>query len=753
MKKIFFLLTLNLLVSSNARSQDTLALSAYESAVSFLGDNLYTNRVFNFRVLPNWFPDDSGFWYTTDSPTGTVYEQYKYSWPDTAPLFDHEKLADILGLLLNESFDADDLPISKLTYIDANLLEFTINNVEYAYAIDADSVSQKITIPPAPEISGHHSMSPDSSWIAYTENYNLFIKSSSTGEIRQLSTSGIKNYEYGSMYGWGDIMEGESDERPEHFYAEWSEDGKWIMTMLCDLRSAQKMYLLDHSFEDIYRPKLLSYYRGSPGDTAMVYHTPVFFNVPTGEEVHIDLPRTTHINPYDVALSTNSEEIYLIKLERGYKTMNIYRFNLASKQRELIYTETSETNIDAFDYEETSDHQTLFILSEKSGWRQLYSFGLASQKEIAITDGSYYINSIEYVDEINEKLYFLASGKEPGVNPYFQNLYSISFDGKDLKLLTSTDYHHEIDISPDSAHFVDNASTISDPTRSSLNLLSTGEDVHKIRRADISNLGKWIPPVAFSTIGRNGTSTIYGALYKPTSFDENKSYPIIDASYTGPHTQVFPKSFRRAFHLQALAELGFIVVCIDGLGSSGRSKAFHDYSYRNLGGNLEDHVLAIQRLGRKHNWIDTNRVGIYGHSAGGYDAGHAMLQFPDFYKVAVASSGDHDHRMEKAWWPEMYMGWPVDSAYHQQSNVTMAGNLKGKLLLVHGGIDENVNPSATFKLADALVMADKKFDLLILPSQRHGYVGQYRSYFTKIRWNYFVEHLLGVKSRWEIPFN
>jgi len=752
MKKNLTIIAL-MALSFSAKSQDTLALSSYERAVSFLGENLYTDRVFNMRVLPNWFPDQSGFWYTHDSPKGTEYYQYELSSNTTSWLFDHDKLKDLLSELLNESFDADDLPISNLRYLDANRLEISVHLVDYTYIIDIDSLSQKISIPTAPPITGDYRMSPDSTWIAYTQDYNLFIKSNSTGEIRQLSNSGIKNYEYGSMYGWSDLMEGESDERPEHFYAEWSEDGNWIMTMLCDLRSANKMYLLDHSFDDLYRPKLLSYYRGSPGDTAMVYHTPVFFNVTTGEEVSIDLPRTTHINPYDVCESKEPNEIYLLKLERGYQTMNIYSFNLMNKKRELLYTETSETNIDEFDYEQTTDLRTLFILSEKSGWRQLYSLDLETKNETALTDGSYYINSIEYVDEVNEKLYFLASGRELGVNPYFQNLYSINFNGEELKLLTPSDYHHEIDISPGGEYFIDNASTISNPTRSSLNLLNTGEVVHKLRSADIKNLGKWIPPVAFNTTGRDGTSTIYGALYTPTSFDENKSYPIIDASYTGPHTQVFPKSFRRAFHLQALAELGFIVVCIDGLGSSGRSKAFHDYSYRNLGGNLEDHVIAIRSLGRKHNWIDTNRVGIYGHSAGGYDAGHAMLQFPDFYKVAVSSSGDHDHRMEKAWWPEMYMGWPVDSAYHQQSNVTMAGNLKGKLLLVHGGIDENVNPSATFKLADALILADKKFDLLILPSQRHGYIGQYHTYFIKARWNYFVENLLGVESRWNIPFN
>jgi dipeptidyl-peptidase-4 len=204
--------------------------------------------------------------------------------------------------------------------------------------------------------------------------------------------------------------------------------------------------------------------------------------------------------------------------------------------------------------------------------------------------------------------------------------------------------------------------------------------------------------------------------------------------------------------LQSYAELGFIALVVDGLGSSGRSKSFHNYSYKNLGGNLEDHVLAIRELGKRYQWIDTSRVGIFGHSAGGYDAAHALLAYPDFYKVGVASSADHDHRMEKAWWPEMYMGWPVDSAYHLQSNITMAGNLKGKLLMTHGGIDENVNPSATFKLAEALIRADKPFDMLILPSQHHGYQGNHSRYFIKLRWNYFIEHLRGVDPVWNFKW-
>ena len=232
-------------------------------------------------------------------------------------------------------------------------------------------------------------------------------------------------------------------------------------------------------------------------------------------------------------------------------------------------------------------------------------------------------------------------------------------------------------------------------------------------------------------------------------FDPNKKYPVLDATYTGPHTQLFPRSFDQAFRNQTWAELGFVVIVVDGLGTTGRSKAFREFSYQNMGDNLRDHVIAIKALGDQYSWVDTTRVGIFGHSAGGYDTGHALLAFPDFYKVGVASAGDHDFRMEKAWWPEMYMGWPVTEKYEEVSNIKMAPNLKGKLMIVHGGMDHNVNSSATFKLAEALVNANKDFDLVILPSQRHGFQGKAAEFFQKKRWNYFIEHLLGLEPRWD----
>lgn len=730
-------------------AQNKITIDDYNRAVGFMYENRNNKKVFNVNIRPNWFPDSTGVWYINHSPENKKYLKISFPGRVLSDLFDHEKVAQILRDSLKTEVQPTDLPIDNIVYNKPNELLISVKGKSFLLNTD----TYLVEAPPVEDKKDPNEIaSPDDNWIAYSEDYNLYIKSTKTGEIKQLSKAGKKGYEYASWYGWMDILEGENAERPKNFDVDWSEDSKWIYADICDLRTARKMYLLDWSVDTLYRPRLLSYYRGSPGDTTMIYMEPVFFNVTTGKEIKVNLPIGTHINSTRVRWSKTPGKVYLEQTSRGYQNMGIYTFDLATEKLDKIYSETSSTNIDNFRYMLAEDSGFIFYLSEKSGWRQLYSLDLKTKKEKPITNGSFYINSVERIDEKAQKIYFLASGKEEGRNPYYQNLYSVSFNGKTLKLLTQEDQNHNIELSLDGSYFVDNYSTVNTPTTTVLRSVDTGKILKELGRAETLNLNGWSPPEIFTTLARDGKTTIYGALWKPTNFDSNKHYPVIEMSYTGPHTQVFPTEFAAAFGLQSYAELGFIVVVVDGLGSSGRSKEFHNYSYKNLGGNLEDHVRAIKQLGRKYSWVDTTRVGIFGHSAGGYDAGHAVLAYPDFYKVAVASSADHDHRMEKAWWPEMYMGWPVDSSYHLQSNITMAGNLKGKLLITHGGIDDNVNPSATFKLAEALIKADKQFDMLILPSQQHGYRGAHQKYFTKTRWNYFIKHLRGVEPIWDFEW-
>ena len=749
-KRLFAILTfMCAFLLGNAQE---LSLNHYERAVSFMYDNYNNKTAFNLYTPVNWFKDKSGIWFLDHNKEGKWYKTVSFKDHKVEPLFDQEKLAKALSVTLEDEVKASQLPVSGIERTEEGNLTFNVNGKRYILDLKNYELSLKEE-EEKEEPNPFESKSPDGKWIAYAKDHNLFIRSVETNEAFQLSHDGKKGYEYASWYGWYDKMEGENGERPKRFYVDWSEDSKWLTTSVVDLQNAEKMYLLDWSIDSLYKPKLLSYYRGSPADTTMVHIKPVFYDIEAKKEIKTNLPKHTHINSVSVRWAETSGVLFANYSERGYQTEYIKRIDLNTNTEQTLITETSKTNIDNFTYRPLEKLNKILFLSERSGWRQMYLHDLGTNETKALTQGSYYINSIEHIDEENGIIYFKASGKEAGNNPYHQQVYRVDMEGE-VTLLTPEKTHHSVSFSEDGSYFVDNYSTISVPTRTVLRNSKTGKILTELTKANVDEARAkgWIAPEVFQLTAKDGKTTIYGAIWKPTDFDPSKSYPIIDHSYTGPHTQVFPKTFDRIFMNQSLAELGFIVMMVDGLGTSGRSKAFHNHSYKNMGNNLEDHVLAIKYLGETHSWIDAERVGIFGHSAGGYDTGRALLAFPDFYKVGVASSADHDFRMEKAWWPEMYMGWPVDSSYHEVSNVTNAGNLKGKLLITHGGIDDNVNPSASFKLAEALIKADKEFDLLILPSQRHGYTGDHRKYFIKKRWNYFVEHLLGVAPIWDFKW-
>ncbi len=746
MKKSLLLITIVLLQVSLLAQKIT--KQDYERAAALQMRNLNSGKkVFNLNLAVNWNADSTGFTYVTQDKKEKRFTKFEFATMKAAPLFDHTQFAKTLTDLLKKPVTATDIPVTDVRSINKSQVSLAVDGKNYLLNLNNYTLTPKEEPRPNPM----ESKSPDGKWIAYSDQYNLYIKSAATGETKQLSTAGKKNYEYASYYGWGEIIEGENGERPPHFGVQWSPDSKWIQTYICDLTKGQKMYLLDWSIDTLYKPKLLSYYRGSPGDTDMVYMTPVLFNVATGEETRKDEFR--NVNTARCVWAKEPGILLIQNGKRGYQQIDMYQYDVNTKMQTLLYSEKSTTNIDNFSWRAMNDGEKMLLTSEKDGWKQLYLLDTKDKSVKPVTNGSYYVNGISFVDDKTKSILFTAQGKEDGRNPYYQHLYSINADGSATTLLTPENANHEISVSPDGKYFVDNISTLDQPTRTVLRETSAGKIVAELSKAIVDDLLKmnFKFPQAFTAIGRDDTTTIYGAIWKPSNFDHTKKYPVIDQSYTGPHTNMFPRSFSAALgrNNQAIAELGFIVVTIDGMGTAGRSKAFHNVSYKNMGKNLTDHVLAIRELGKRYTWIDTTKVGIFGHSAGGYDAGHAMLEFPNFYKVAVASSADHDFRMEKDWWPEMYMGWPVDSSYHYASNITMAKNLKGKLLIVHGGIDENVNPSATFKLAEALVRADKEFDMLIFPSQRHGYTGKFNEYFTKKMWNYFVEHLLGLKPIWD----
>jgi len=313
-------------------------------------------------------------------------------------------------------------------------------------------------------------------------------------------------------------------------------------------------------------------------------------------------------------------------------------------------------------------------------------------------------------------------------------------------LLSPENADHSVSVSPDGAFFVDSYSRPELPGETVLRRTKDSSEVRVLEKADASELTKtgWKFAEPFQGKAADGTTDLYGLIWKPSNFDPAKKYPIVEFVYTGPQSFFVPKSFGRTLWLQSVAELGFVVVMVDGRGTTGRSRAFHQFSYRNLGGSFGDHVAMIKQMALRYPYMDATRVGIFGTSAGGYGAAHAMLAFPEFYKVGVSTSGDHDARLDKAWWNEAYQGYPVQDDYAVQSNVTMAGRLQGHLLLEHGDIDDNVHPVETIRFVDALMKANKNFDMLFVPNMFHGESGEHALYLVRRRWDYFVQYLLGV---------
>ncbi len=724
----------------------TIGVEDYKLAESFLRKNL-EKKVFHLEVIPNWIKKSSNFWYRVNTREGEKFFIVDPEKRIKKEAFDHEKLLNLLSAKTGKKYPRTPLPFKSIKFIDEKKIEFELEGKIWTLNIETYELSYRIKEEKEEKLE---KISPDGKWIAFTKNYNLFIRSADGNNTIQLSEDGRRNFEYASYLGWYDLIEGENGERPKRFWVEWSPDSKKIFTQIVDLRKARKMYLLQ-SVNETFRSKLFSYYRGSPGDENIVYYIPVIFDIEKRKEIRIDIEPVPHFIGLDIFWLKDSNKLYALKFDRGYKGVNIYEINSDTGKAKIIIRDENKTYVDTalFRWRILPKSKKILITSERDGWNHIYLFNLDNGKlENQVTKGNYVVLDIEWVDEENQEVYFTACGREKDEDPYFVHLYKVNFDGSNLINLTPEHTYHEIYISPDKKYFIDNFSRVDLPTKSFLRLLKNGETIMKLGEADIEEILKmgWKYPEPFKVKAEDGITDIYGLIWRPIKFDSSVKYPIIDCSYTGPQAVNTPKTFKRAlFHPNtSLSQLQFICITVDGRGTARRSKRFHDYSYNNLGGGCLDHVKAIKELAKRYYYIDINKVGIYGHSAGGYDTVHALLKWPDFFKVGVSSSGNHDHRMAKAWWPEQYMGYPVGDYYNEQSNITLAGNLKGKLLLVHGEMDENVNPSATLRLVDALIKNNKDFDLLILPNTHHRYKGIYANYFTKKKWDYFVKNLHGI---------
>ena len=601
-------------------------------------------------------------------------------------------------------------------------------------------------------------VSPDGKRAAFIRAFNLWVRDVASGRETQLTTDGVKDFGYATdNAGWV---------RSDRPVLVWSPDSRKIATFQQDERTVGEMYLVDTK---VGHPTLQAWKYPLPGDSAVAMLRRVIIDVDGRRVLPLDMPMDPHRSTLcdhvvcrgtegwvDVQWYPDASRLAFVSTSRDHKH-EVLRIADATtgKVRDVLREDVAtqyESGNGLVNWRVLPASNEVIWFSQRDNWGQLYLYDLTTGAlKSRITSGEGNVDQIRRVDERNRTLYFVGNGKERGRDPYFRHFYRIRMDGTALTLLTPEDADHEITLPPAGQYFIDTYSRPDVPQVSVARDLN-GKRIVTLETADISRLRAtgWKPPMPITVKARDGKTDLYGLLYAPTNLDPKKKYPIINNIYPGPQTgSVGGRSFSPARgDAQSLAELGFVVVQIDGMGTPWRSKSFQDAYYGKMGDNtLPDQVAGMKELARRFPWIDIDRAGIYGHSGGGFAAAGAMFRYPDFFKVGVSQAGNHDNRVYEDDWGERYQGLLVRTAdgdnYAAEANQPLVQNLKGKLLLAHGTLDDNVPPNNTLLVVDALIKANKDFDLIMFPNRRHGFGNE--AYMVRRRWDYFVKHLLGVE--------
>ena len=751
-------------------SQESVTLADYQRAENFLSSNT-RSLVYRASVNPNWL-DDGRLWYRNIIDGGTEFILVDPAKKTRKRAFDHRRLAKALSTK-DTTYDALSLPFKTFEYINKNRsISFDVKNKTYKcnlrnYRCSSKKNELDKTADDSPMARYYRErarvLSPDGRWAAFIRNYNLWVRKISNNKEVQLTFDGKEDYGYATNNaGWtkgpGPVIL-------------WSPDSKKIATFQHDGRGVGEMYMVSTKSG---HPELSQWKYPLPGDSLIFRISRIIINVQNATEEISSVPEIVRLNmPPDQHRSTSSDHIagrggtFLdVRWSDDAKTLAFVSSSRDHKEAQLrvadsmtgevrdVMKETQKTYFESGDgfsnWHYLSESNEVIWFSERDNWGHLYLVDLKTGKiKNRITQGKWAVQQVRYVDKKKRKIYFSAGGREKG-DPYYWHYYSVNMDGSNLKLLTPEYAHHTVTFSPDYRYFLDSYSTPVTPPAAVLRDME-GNLLVKLEEADISKLiaSGWQPPIQIKTKARDGITDIYGLLYKPTNFVPTKKYPVLNPLYPGPQSgSVGSRSFRASrSDKQAVAELGFIVIEVDAMGTPGRSKSFHDAYYGNMGDNgLPDQVEAIKQLGSQNKWIDLDRIGIYGGSGGGFASTGGILRYPDFYKVAVSGSGNHDNATYEDDWGEKWQGLLVRNEdgttnYDNQANHLLAKNLKGKLLLGHGSLDSNVPVNNTLLMAKALIDANKDFDMIIFPNKGHG-LGKY---WMRRRWDYFVRHLKGVE--------
>jgi len=679
-----------LLLPAIAFAQGTKA--DYERAEKF--ESTFANKVFRDKVTPNWFENGTKFWYRVELPQG------------------------------------------KKEFVVVDCTKGTKEIVPEGMLPKADP-----PVPNARPFEGNEprgGKSPDGKWIAAIDKYNVVLRDAATKTETKLTTDGTIDNAYG--------------------HPMWSPDSNRLIAIRTKAGGDRTVTIVESSPKNQLQPKTTNYFYLKPGDP-IPQDRPYLFDIAKKQAVP-PIPQNADLNPGNPwSLSDwhipNANEAFYIFNPRGHQTLHLLRLDLRSGAVSALISEEPKTFVDYANKlycQHLDGSDEVIWMSERSGWNHLYIVDRKTCKATPITKGEWVVRGVDKVDVKKREITFRAMGIDPDQDPYYVHHCRINFDGTGLMRLTEGDGTHTVRYSPNGEYLIDSYSRVDLPPVAVLRKTADGSKVCDLEKADISSLKRagWTMPERFVAKGRDGVTDIHGVIARPSNFDPARKYPVIEQIYAGPHGFHTPKAFRH-YHsnLQKIAELGFIVVQMDGMGTNWRSKAFHDVCWKNLGdAGFPDRIAWIKAAAAKHPEMDlTNGVGIFGGSAGGQSSTRALLAHSDFYTVAVSDCGCHDNRMDKIWWNELWMGWPVGEHYAEQSNTNpaMAKKLKGKLMLVVGELDKNVDPASTMQVANALIGANKDFDLVVIPSAGHGACES--PYGQRRRMDFFVRHLLHLEPR------
>jgi dipeptidyl aminopeptidase/acylaminoacyl peptidase len=747
-------------VKEKSETEEVVTAEDYERAEQFLWQNTY-DKVLNTVSGQSWTSDV--LIYSTRTEEGIKYVLADTESTEKKEAFDHNRLADTLSANIDQDVDAQNLSLSDVSYSkEENTLTYHMNGQRFETDLSSYQTEKLPELQKENEI-----LSPDGKKAVYIKDYNLWMRNTETGEHTQLTTDGEQYYGYATNNaGWV---------RSDNPVVLWGPNSEKIATFRHDSRGVGEMYLYNtkvgHSDLEKWKYPL-------PGDSTVfkIERVVVHANEEDPKVVDLDMEpdfhRSTisdHIADWggtflDNEWNADGSQLYFVSSSRDHKVAQLRAADPKTGEVRDILKEETDTYYESGYSEESwtvlEESDEVIWFSERDNWGHLYLYDLESgELKHQITEGDWRVLDLQHVDEESRTIFFTGSNKEEG-NPYYHYLYKLNLDGSGLTNLTPEDAHHEITWSDNKEYFTDTYSTVDSPPASVVRNLD-GEVVMKLEEADISELKEtgWQAPEQFSVKARDGETDLYGLMYKPTNFDSTKSYPVLNYLYPGPQSGsvgTFGFSASRA-DKQSLAELGFIVVEVNATCTPGRSKSFHDTCYGDMGDNgLPDQMTTIKQLADRYSWMDTSRVGIWGHSGGGFASTRAILEYPDFYKVAVSGAGNHDNRNYEDDWGEKWHGllekkeneddlslYEQGDNYDKQANQLLAENLEGKLLIAHGLMDDNVPPTNTLLMVDALIKADKDFDLMVFPNAGHGF-GNSR-YFMNMRWDYFVKHLKGIE--------